>query len=156
MLCRTTMLLILGAGLPLAHFGLTPSSADSKPAGAPAPPTPLFAQTVPAKNPMRISLQADEQKVAGWISGTESYTGKRVTVTVNGKSENLTVAQDNTFTWPYKIDKPVTATIVDRCVLLAELAGDYVVPPANVEMMYQTETRGHSGTFMLKVVVPKK
>jgi uncharacterized protein YfaS (alpha-2-macroglobulin family) len=40
----------------------------------------------------------------------------------------------------------------DRSVLLAELAGDYVVPPARVEMMYRTEQRGHSGTFVLKVV----
>jgi uncharacterized protein YfaS (alpha-2-macroglobulin family) len=43
------------------------------------------------------------------------------------------------------------ADIIDRCVLLAELAGDYVVPPARVEMMYRTEQRGHSGTFVLKV-----
>ena len=42
-------------------------------------------------------------------------------------------------------------TISDRCVLLTELAGEYTVPPAHVEMMYQTETRGHSGTFILKV-----
>jgi uncharacterized protein YfaS (alpha-2-macroglobulin family) len=35
--------------------------------------------------------------------------------------------------------------------MLAELAGDYVVPPAFVELMYQTEVRGHSGTFALKV-----
>jgi uncharacterized protein YfaS (alpha-2-macroglobulin family) len=41
--------------------------------------------------------------------------------------------------------------LTDRCVLLAELAGDYVVPPAHVEMMYRTEHRGHSGTFRLKV-----
>jgi uncharacterized protein YfaS (alpha-2-macroglobulin family) len=34
---------------------------------------------------------------------------------------------------------------------LAELAGEYVIPPARVEMMYQTETRGHSGSFVLKV-----
>ena len=44
----------------------------------------------------------------------------------------------------------------DRCVLLAELAGDYVIAPAFVELMYQTETRGHSGTFVLKVVDEKK
>jgi Alpha-2-macroglobulin family/Bacterial Alpha-2-macroglobulin MG10 domain/A-macroglobulin TED domain len=42
-------------------------------------------------------------------------------------------------------------TITNRCVLLAELAGDYVVAPAWVELMYQTETRGHSGSFHLKV-----
>jgi hypothetical protein len=43
------------------------------------------------------------------------------------------------------------AQLNDRCVLLAELAGDYVVPPARVELMYRTELRGHSGTFVLKV-----
>jgi len=41
--------------------------------------------------------------------------------------------------------------IVDRCVLHAELAGDYLVPAAHVEMMYHTEVRGHSGTFTLHV-----
>jgi uncharacterized protein YfaS (alpha-2-macroglobulin family) len=39
----------------------------------------------------------------------------------------------------------------DRCVFLAELAGEFVIAPANVELMYQTETRGHSGSFVLKV-----
>lgn len=38
-----------------------------------------------------------------------------------------------------------------RSVFLAELSGDFVIPPAKVELMYQTETRGHSGTFVLKV-----
>lgn len=41
--------------------------------------------------------------------------------------------------------------IVDRCVLHAELAGEYLVPPAHVEMMYQTEVRGHSGAFAFRV-----
>jgi hypothetical protein len=39
----------------------------------------------------------------------------------------------------------------DRCVLHAELAGEYVVAPAHVELMYHTETTGHSGTFVLRV-----
>jgi hypothetical protein len=47
------------------------------------------------------------------------------------------------------------AALNDRCVLLTELAGEYVVPPAHVEMMYQTDHRGHSGTFVLKVVDEK-
>ena len=46
--------------------------------------------------------------------------------------------------------------LTDRNVFLAELSGDYVVPPAQVELMYQTETRGHSGTFVLKVVDDEK
>jgi len=41
--------------------------------------------------------------------------------------------------------------VTNRMVLLAELGGDFVVPPAFVELMYQTEVRGHSGTFGLRV-----
>jgi alpha-2-macroglobulin len=41
--------------------------------------------------------------------------------------------------------------VTNRVVMLAELAGDFVVPPAFVELMYQTEVRGHSGTFRLRV-----
>ena len=39
----------------------------------------------------------------------------------------------------------------DRYVLHAELAGRYVVPAATAELMYATETRGHSGTFHFTV-----
>lgn len=46
-------------------------------------------------------------------------------------------------------------TLSDRSVFLAELAGDFVIAPANVELMYQTETRGHSGSFVLKVTEEK-
>jgi uncharacterized protein YfaS (alpha-2-macroglobulin family) len=42
-------------------------------------------------------------------------------------------------------------TLSVGCVFLAELAGEFVVPPAKVEMMYQTQTRGHSGSFVLEV-----
>ncbi len=42
-------------------------------------------------------------------------------------------------------------TVKNRMIMLVELAGDYTVPAAFVELMYQTETRGHSGTFSLKV-----
>jgi uncharacterized protein YfaS (alpha-2-macroglobulin family) len=41
--------------------------------------------------------------------------------------------------------------ILDRCVLHAEFAGEYLVPVAHVEMMYRTEVRGHSGTFILRI-----
>lgn len=41
--------------------------------------------------------------------------------------------------------------LIDRCVLRVELAGTYVVPPAEAELMYETQTRGHSGTFVLQV-----
>jgi uncharacterized protein YfaS (alpha-2-macroglobulin family) len=40
---------------------------------------------------------------------------------------------------------------VARCVLHAEMVGDLVVPPARVELMYQTETFGHSDAFRIRV-----
>jgi uncharacterized protein YfaS (alpha-2-macroglobulin family) len=42
--------------------------------------------------------------------------------------------------------------IQNHCVLRCELSGDFVFAPAHVELMYKPETRGHSGTFRLKVV----
>jgi uncharacterized protein YfaS (alpha-2-macroglobulin family) len=45
----------------------------------------------------------------------------------------------------------VPQTVTNRVIMLTELAGDYVVPPAFVELMYQTEIRGHSGSFNVKV-----
>ena len=36
-------------------------------------------------------------------------------------------------------------------MLHVELAGEYVLPPAEVELMYEPQTRGHSGTFHFKV-----
>jgi hypothetical protein len=47
-------------------------------------------------------------------------------------------------------------TISNWTVMLAELSGDYVLPPAFVELMYHTETRGHSGSFVLRVTDDKK
>lgn len=41
--------------------------------------------------------------------------------------------------------------VQDSCVFRCEMAGDFVVPPASAEMMYKTDTRGHSGTFRFSV-----
>ena len=46
--------------------------------------------------------------------------------------------------------------ITDRYVLHAEMAGEFVVAPASVELMYQTEVRGHSGTFRFSVADERK
>lgn len=46
------------------------------------------------------------------------------------------------------------ALVTDECILLAELAGKYRVPPAKVELMYDTLNRGHSADFEF-VVAPK-
>ena len=43
----------------------------------------------------------------------------------------------------------------DRCIFLAETAGEFVAAPAVAELMYHPETRGQSATFILKVVDPK-
>ena len=45
----------------------------------------------------------------------------------------------------------VPGALLDRFVLHAELPGEYLVAPAHVEMMYQTEVCGHSGTFASRV-----
>ena len=36
-------------------------------------------------------------------------------------------------------------------MLNVELAGEYTVPPADVELMYDTQVRGHSASFRLRV-----
>jgi uncharacterized protein YfaS (alpha-2-macroglobulin family) len=41
--------------------------------------------------------------------------------------------------------------ISSTCVFHAELAGEYVVPPATVEFMYDSSRSGHSGTFHFTV-----
>ncbi|MEO8699858.1 MAG: alpha-2-macroglobulin family protein [Kofleriaceae bacterium] len=45
----------------------------------------------------------------------------------------------------------VGASVEVRTYLHLELAGDLVIAPAQAELMYETTTRGHSGTFTLKV-----
>ncbi len=40
----------------------------------------------------------------------------------------------------------------DHCILLAELAGEFVVAPASAELMYSPLVRGHGGSFVLKVL----
>lgn len=42
-------------------------------------------------------------------------------------------------------------TTTVRTVLHLELSGDIAFPPAQSELMYETQTRGHSGSFALKV-----
>jgi hypothetical protein len=39
----------------------------------------------------------------------------------------------------------------NRCVFHAELPGEFVVGPAVSDLMYQTDIRGHSGTFRFRV-----
>jgi uncharacterized protein YfaS (alpha-2-macroglobulin family) len=39
--------------------------------------------------------------------------------------------------------------VIDRCVIHLEMAGEFVVPPAKAELMYQTDRFGHSGAFVI-------
>jgi|GEM_PF-4111586 len=43
------------------------------------------------------------------------------------------------------------ALVSDECILLAEIAGKYRVPPAKAELMYDTLNRGHSADFEFNV-----
>jgi uncharacterized protein YfaS (alpha-2-macroglobulin family) len=43
------------------------------------------------------------------------------------------------------------ATTTVRSIMHLELAGELALPPAHAELMYQTQTRGHSGTTLLRV-----
>ncbi len=42
-------------------------------------------------------------------------------------------------------------TTIVRSIMLLEMAGEVALPPAHAELMYQTQTRGHSGTIVLRV-----
>ena len=45
-----------------------------------------------------------------------------------------------------------TGNVSDTCVFLVEMAGQFILPPAQAELMYDSDTSGHSGTFRLNVV----
>jgi uncharacterized protein YfaS (alpha-2-macroglobulin family) len=47
------------------------------------------------------------------------------------------------------------AAVTTEFVVLAEFAGEYTLPPARGELMYQPTNGGHSDSFVLKVV-PRK
>jgi hypothetical protein len=50
----------------------------------------------------------------------------------------------------YHHEETAPSTTV-RSIMHLELAGDLALPPAHAELMYQTQTRGHSGTVVLRV-----
>src|SRR5262249_23480543 len=64
----------------------TPAGSEAGPMPRLAEPAPLFAEIVPAKNPVRMCLQDDGRKVLGWISGTIDYEGMPVRVRVDDKN----------------------------------------------------------------------
>jgi hypothetical protein len=118
-LVRPVFVLTLRLALPLALLafvlanasGPTPSNeAAGRPAAAP-----LFDKTEPAKNPTHLILQADDRTVFGWISGTESFAGEFVHVSLaGGKEELVKIAASNTFSWPYQVKEPISASFEVR------------------------------------------
>lgn len=77
----------------------------------------VFPKPEPAKNPITLQLQADERKVVGWVSGPRDYSGRPVYVRVGEKTvATLKVDRDNSFAWPYRVEKPTTFEfVVDDC-----------------------------------------
>jgi hypothetical protein len=71
--------------------------------------TPLYPVTQPAHNPERLTLVPDAHQVVGWLSGTANHAGATATVTLGSRIETVTVADDNTFVWPYKVSKATRA-----------------------------------------------
>jgi len=65
-------------------------------------------------------------------------------------STTYALREDKTFGVAYHHER-TPQTLVDRCVLHVELGGQYMVPPAQVELMYSTLERGSSGGFELRV-----
>jgi hypothetical protein len=45
----------------------------------------------------------------------------------------------------------ILSTVENWCVFHAEMAGTFVVSSARMELMYQTEIRGHSDSFRFRV-----
>ncbi|MFH2007536.1 MAG: alpha-2-macroglobulin family protein [bacterium] len=66
----------------------------------------LFAFSSLAENPTHLTVQADGEKVVGWISGKRSFAGRSVTVTAQGRTEYTRVGPDNVFVWKHALDKP--------------------------------------------------
>lgn len=95
--------LVLTAAAGLVVFGFAPAPTEK------ATP-PVFTDPQPAKNPTGLSLTVDPQKVLGWISGTEDHSGQAVQVSAGDRDGTVIVQDDNTFTWHYRVDEPVTAT----------------------------------------------
>jgi alpha-2-macroglobulin len=114
-----TMAILWLADWRSAPIVAKPAEAEPAPMPRLAEPVPLYADTEPARNPVRLSLQDDGRKVLGWVSGTKDFKGKPVFISVDGKAHNgevVNVQAGNVFTWDYKLEKPTSvAFIVDCC-----------------------------------------
>src|SRR3954467_12005349 len=87
--------------LAAAAIGWAAGETKTAPKTKPSPFLPAFPRTEKARNPITLQLQADENKVVGWVSGTRDHGGKAVTVKVGDKTHELTLDENNSFTWEY-------------------------------------------------------
>ena len=56
---------------------------------------PLYPITQPAKNPERLTLISDANRVLGWLSGTANHSGVEATVTVGEKTATVRIDENN-------------------------------------------------------------
>jgi len=111
-------LLLAATAILWSAFGgrATPTAAKpAEPELAPQPrvvePVAYYADLEPAKNPARLCLQDDGNKVVGWFSGPESFAGMGVLVQVGDKTEWVKIRAGNIFTWDYTQTKPTDVTV---------------------------------------------
>ncbi|MBT3201490.1 MAG: hypothetical protein HN350_16435, partial [Phycisphaerales bacterium] len=100
------------------------ASKTTPPKVAQAALVPLFIKTTPAVNTTSMMLVVDDKKVLGWISGSDSYAGRQVTVHAGQTHQTVLVKRDNTFTWYYAVDKDTQAAFE-----LGKLSGKVRVSP---------------------------
>src|SRR5688500_7927984 len=72
---------------------------------------PLFAKTEPAANPTELVVMPDESGLRGWVAGSKSYAGSKVTIKAGNKTFDATVGDDNTFAWAHSVVKPQAVTV---------------------------------------------
>ncbi|MFO0844191.1 MAG: alpha-2-macroglobulin family protein [Gemmataceae bacterium] len=101
-------LALAALALALTAAGLTCGGRATPDAPKPTPRS-VFGKPEWARNPVTLQLQADDRQVAGWVSGPVSYAGRPVQVLRDGKRvETIHVGRDNTFLWPFQVEKPTT------------------------------------------------
>jgi hypothetical protein len=108
---KTKLLYALGVTLSISLLiaqsdsGTAPDSIATQ-----QPSTLIVGKGEPAKNPTTLSIIVDHQKVLGWISGNENFSGREVKISADGKDSTVIVQEGNAFTWHYKVEKATTAT----------------------------------------------
>jgi uncharacterized protein YfaS (alpha-2-macroglobulin family) len=135
---RPAFVLALRLALPSALLAFVLANvsgpAPSNEAAARPAAVPLFGKTEPATNPTHLVLQADDRTVFGWLSGTENFAGEFVHVSLaGGKEELVKVADDNTFSWPYQVKEPTSATFELRPCKSAVATGSITLRPRQAD-----------------------